>query len=144
MLDLMSFLIAALGAFLGIINTWKLMDKDKLKVSVIPVTAIALDKSFDEIDFGFQITNLSSFPVTINEVGVLYKASKSRGAATNPIMNDGGSFPRRMEPRTSFTAYIKSRQSNIVKHGMVKCAYVKTACGNMIKGKSPALKYLNS
>jgi hypothetical protein len=134
--------IAVLGAALGIINTWKSIDRDRLKLKVIPKHAIHIGDIIDQqIRFCIDIINLSTFPVTITEVGVLFHNTDERGVIINPIIIDGGSFPRRLEPRTSFTVYSPYELQN--EHGYkVKCAYATTDCGKRIRGNSPALKQL--
>jgi hypothetical protein len=135
--------IALLGAVLGIINTWKSIDRDRLKLKVIPKHAIPVGNFIDpQIRFCIEVINLSTFPVTITEVGVLYQDTNVRGASVNPIIIDGGPFPRRLEPRTSFTAYLRADIFQNEHGYKIKCAYAVTDCGDQIKGNSPALKQL--
>ena len=135
--------IAILGAVLGILNTWKSIDKDRVKIKVVPKMAVPVGtKISGQSTLAIDVTNLSTFPVVISEVGVLYHGTKNRGAVIRPIIIDGGAFPRKLDPRTSFTAYT---QPNVLEntHGhMVKCAYASTDCGLMVKGNSPALKQM--
>ena len=135
--------IAVLGAVLGIINTWKSLDRDRIKLKVKPKHAIpAGNFPIQDIRFCIEVINLSTFPVTINEVGVLFHNTDARGAVVDPIIIDGGSFPRRLEPRTSFTAYLNSDVFENERGFRVKCAYAATDCGEQIIGNSPALKQL--
>jgi hypothetical protein len=135
--------IALLGAVLGIINTWKSINRDRLKLIVIPKHAIPVSNFINQnIRFCIEVINLSTFPVTITEIGLLYHNTNVRGAAINPIITDGGAFPRRLEPRTSFTAYLRADIFQADRKYKVKCAYAATDCGEQIKGNSPALKQL--
>jgi hypothetical protein len=135
--------IALLGAVLGVINTWKSIDRDRLKLKVIPKHAIPVGNFIDpRIRFCIDVINYSTFSVTITEVGVLFHNTNVRGAAVNPIIIDGGPFPRRLEPRTSFTAYLLSDALQNEHGYKVKCAYATTDCGEQIKGNSPALMQL--
>ncbi|WP_148261952.1 hypothetical protein [Methylomonas methanica] len=84
---------------------------------------------------------MSSFPVVISEVGVLYQGTDVRGASINPLIFDNGSFPRRLESRTSFTVYFYAEALSNAKH-RAKCAYATTDCGVTKKGNSPAFKQL--
>jgi hypothetical protein len=57
---------------------------------------------------------------------------------------DGGSrLPRKVEPRTSFTAYWPTGAA-LFERGMpnVNCAFARTSCGKTVKGKSPVLTSL--
>ena len=135
--------IAVLGAVLGIINTWKSFDRDRLKLKVIPKHAIPVGNLVDQnIRFCVEVINLSTFPVTVCEIGMLFHNTDRRGAVLNPIVIDGKPFPRRLEPRTSFTVYLR-HEAFQNEHGYrIKCAYAETDCGERVKGNSPALKQL--
>lgn len=135
--------IAVLGAVLGLINTWYNIDKNRVKLKIRPAHAIPVNIpniSLKEINFCIEVTNLSSFPVTVSEVGFLYSDTKARSVIINPIIIDGREWPRRLEPRSSVTCYIKLDKSII--RNKIKCAYAKTQCGVIKTGKSPALKYI--
>ncbi|GLI53344.1 hypothetical protein [Thermodesulfovibrio yellowstonii] len=134
--------IAVLGAVLGLINTWYNIDKSRVKLKVRPanVYPINMPNIYKEINFCIEVTNLSSFPVTVSEVGFLYSDTKARDVIINPIIIDGREWPRRLEPRSSVTCYIKLDKSII--RNKIKCAYAKTQCGVIKTGKSPSLKYI--
>lgn len=135
--------IAILGAVLGMMNTWCAIDRDRVKLKVIPKRAIPVGNMIDQrIRLCIDVTNFSTFPLTITEVGVLYHGTDRRGAVINPIIIDGGRFPRRLEPRTSFTAYMNPDALECSSGHLVKCAYAKTDCGVLVKGNSPALKQM--
>jgi len=137
--------IAVLGAVLGIMNTWRAIDRDRVKLKVIPKQAIPVGNIIDQgIRFCIEVINFSSFPLIITEVGVLYRGTDRRGAVVRPFIIDGGDFPRKLEPRTSFTAYMLPEALQQANGHLVKCAYAKTDCGVVVKGKSPALKEMIS
>ena len=131
--------LALLGAVLGVINTWHALDKTRVKLRVRPKHAIPLGAMDERLTFCIEVTNLSAFAVTIEEVGVSIKASDKRLAYTTPVLIDDGGWPRRLEPRTSVTIY----GHNPSKNGhRLKCAYATTACGVTKEGTSPAFKQL--
>ena len=141
-IQLITFAIAVLGAALGIINTWHSLDKSRVKLKVSPAHAIPFGAADPNIKFCIGITNLSAFPVTISDAGVLFKGTDSRGCIVNPIFTDGGSWPRRLEPRSSITVY---SQIPVGKNGhKIKCAYAKTQCGVEVEGNSGALKQISN
>ncbi|HBP88242.1 MAG TPA: hypothetical protein PKK23_19395 [Nitrospirales bacterium] len=131
--------IALVGAVLGIINTWFSFDRERLKLKVVPVYAQPIGAMDPRINFGINITNMSAFPITVSEVGVLYDGRTERGAITLPIVIDGGKFPRRLEPRSSFSVYADITTQAPKLFSLVRCAYAKTDCGNLVEGKSLAL-----
>jgi len=132
--------LAVLGAALGVINTWKALDRDKVKLRVVPKHAIPIGGADPRLTFCIEITNLSGFPVTIDEAGVFYKGTKHRGAYFPPVLCDGLPWPRRLEARSSVTVYGQPPQP----HGQhrLKCAYARTACGVTVEGTSGAFKQL--
>jgi len=140
--DYVTLALASVGAVLGVINTWKSLDRDRPKLRLTPAQAFVVGpRSTSEKFLCFDVTNLSSFPLTITEVGVLYRWTRKRGAIVLPIIRDGGEFPRKLEPRTSFSAYAAPGALANREH-TVRCAYVKTACGLLVRGTSQAMKQL--
>lgn len=143
LIDGITLSIALLGAVLGLMNTWRNFDRDRVKLQVIPKQAIAVGAmEHQSIQFCIDVTNFSTFPLTITEVGVLYYGTSSRGAFVEPIIIDGGSFPRKLQPRTSFSAYFKQGVLLDREGHSVRCVYAKTDCGVTVTGNSPALRQL--
>lgn len=133
--------IAVLGAVLGLVNTWHALDRSRVKLRVLPKHAVPIGSADPRISFCIEITNLSAFAVTIEETGVLYRGTESRGAYVQPILLDSGGWPRRLEPRSSVTVY--GQPPSLTKQGhRPKCAYARTACGVLARGNSPAFKQL--
>ena len=133
-----TFALAILGAVLGIINTWKNINKDRVKLKVTPKYVIFNNGADNQLSI--EIINFSVFPLTITEVGVYYHGSTERSAVFEPHIYDGGSFPRKLEQRNSFSAYLPIEILKTKNNHKVKCVYVTTACGESVQGTSPALK----
>lgn len=74
-----TFAIALLGAVLGLINTWHSLDKSRVKLKVVPAHAIPVGGADPWLQFCIEVTNLSTFPVTVHEVGVLSSRRPSLG-----------------------------------------------------------------
>ncbi len=122
-----TFGLALLGAVLGVVNTWRTLSRDRLRLRVRLVLAI-IGSGQHQHRVGIEVTNLSTFPVTLNEVGLHAKGSKSRAVFIPlEVSGESDSLPCRLEPRTQVTAYIL-RQA--VKVGVpYTSAYARTACG---------------
>ena len=101
MIQVITFSIALLGAVLGLINTWHGLDKSRLKMRVVPKTAIPVGSADPRLTICVEVTNLSAFAITIRETGFKLRRSKERAAIIEPVVIDGGSWPRRLEPRSS-------------------------------------------
>jgi hypothetical protein len=132
--------LAVLGAVLGIINTWHGLDKSRLKLKVTPKHAIPVGGTDPRIKFCIEVTNLSAFAVTIEDVGIFYSGTKKRGSIVTPFLADGGSWPRRLEPRSSVTVY--SQQPTSEPGHKITKAYATTQCGYTRTGTTPALKQI--
>jgi len=130
--------IAVLGAVLGIINTWRAIDSSRVKVRVEPGHARPVGGANPAIKFYIAVTNLSGFPITIDNVGFLFRGTDHRAVLVDYVLADGGTLPRRLEPRSSVTAYCDTPKP--LREHPIKCAYAKTACGVTCTGTSPALK----
>jgi hypothetical protein len=140
--DAATLAIAVVGAVLGIINLWRSISHDKAKVKVIPVHAFAVGAMDERVDFGIEVVNLGAVAVTVREVGLFHNGTGTRSVLTAPVMMDGGTLPRRLEPRTSIALYGRTDQINGRSHA-IRCAYAKTDCGMTIRGNSGALKQIS-
>jgi hypothetical protein len=141
-LQAITLALAVLGAVLGLVNTWHSLDKSRVKLRVLPAHAIAVGSANPALNFCIEVTNLSVFPVTVSDVGVHYRGTNRRGSIVQPILLDGGSWPRRLEPRSSVTVY--GRRPESLENRRVKCAFATTQCGVTQTGNSPALKQISA
>lgn len=135
-----TLVVAILGAVLGVVNTWNSVNQQRLRIRVTPQHAIPFGGADTRLTFCIQVTNLSSFPVTVAEVGFLYHGTTKKGAYIDPFVADMGPWPRRLEARESVTVYMESPQS--LNGHRIKCAYVVTGCGERRLGTSGALKQI--
>ncbi|MBI1802942.1 MAG: hypothetical protein HY033_11260 [Ignavibacteriae bacterium] len=134
--------IAVLGAVLGVINTWNAIERDKVKLRVVPKLAVPIGLPDNRTRLCIEVTNLSAFAVTISDVGLLFKGTKNRGTLVQPMLFDGGSFPRRLDARSSFTVYFSPEATQEDNFLTTRCAYAKTDCGVQATGTSGALKQM--
>lgn len=140
-----TFAIAVLGAILGVMNTWRAMNDARVKLRVQPAHAIA--PGSQGVNFSIQVTNLSRFPLTIREVGLTLDGrsirSGGRAAIPDPVILDGGPWPRRLDARDAVSVYFDVGQLRGVQ-GRVGRAYARTACDEVAYGSSPALRQVRN
>jgi hypothetical protein len=141
--EAVTFAIAVLGAVLGLVNTWHNLDKTRVKLRVRPKRVIPFGNADPRLTFCIEVTNLSSFAVTVSDVGVFYYGTNDRGSILQPVLLDGGPWPRRLESRSSVTVSGQNPAS-YSKNAKIRCAYAITDCGVTRRGNSPALKQIAS
>lgn len=133
-----TFSIAVLGAVLGIINTWYNLDKNRVKLKVMPGNIYQPHGGNKHLNFCIQITNLSVFPLTISQAGFFSTRTGIKETIIKPVFLDGGNWPKRLEPRTAITVLTQSPEVPI--GHKIKSAYAITQCGKTCIGTSGALK----
>ena len=128
--------IAGLGAVLGVMNTWQARRRDRLRLRVRP---IHFSTTAGEQGHGIEVINLSTFAVTVEEIGFTMASGRAdkgqRLAIVRPILSDGGPWPRRLEARGSVTAYF-DLGTEAAQAGR---AYARTACGEIAYGPRLAI-----
>jgi len=141
---MITFGLAMLGAVLGVINTWRTINRDRLKLRVRFIRGISVHApTMPSSVFGVEVTNLSSFPVTISEVGLHIEGTKSRAAFIPHIISDGGkTLPRRLETREQITVYIPTTALRLELR--YKDVYATTACGATTRKRQRSLKLLRN
>jgi hypothetical protein len=135
--------LAILGAGLGIINTWQSLSRDRVKLRVVPKMAYSFFPGVESTtSLCIEVINRSAFPVTVSEVGLTLRETGKQLKLIPPKILDGGPYPRRLEPRSSFTAHFEPGAEKHPAFASVTSAYAKTDCGEMETGDSPALRSL--
>ncbi|MGE0609913.1 MAG: hypothetical protein AB7O62_22675 [Pirellulales bacterium] len=136
-----SFGVGLVGATLGIINTVASLDRNRVKLRVVPMHATVVGPGIKQTFISIEVTNLSSFPVTLEKVGFRYRDSKKEGVPLFAQASDGSKLPRRLESRSSVSIHLPPEcledHRNIAR---IRCAFARTACGVSFKGSSSALK----
>jgi len=130
------------GTVLGIINTWRQIRGDRVRIRVIPAHAI-LTGRIENAPWNFVIeaVNLSEFPVYVEDVGFLLGNGKRATIAPMPGLEPHGALPVRLEPRASYSKFFKIDRA-MLQWRKVKFAYVSTKCGITARGSSAALKQI--
>lgn len=128
------------GALLGIINTRHQMQRNKLKLKVMPQHAFPVGGIADaHFNFSIEVINMSEFPVVIADVGFFLVDGCTASLATVQGIESNGALPLRLEPRTRYSKCFWLDNDSI-DLSRIKCAYARTECGNTVRGTSPALK----
>jgi len=155
--DIVTPIAAITGMFLGIWNLVQTQKRDKVKLKIIPRSAsyfasgknVRLSSNEFKIHpqpdrLVIEVINLSQFPITIDEVGLFAPKRKVQFfKAHNPIIHDGGPWPRRLERNESVHAYINwSDLLDKEDSHLITLAYAMTACDHTQKGDSKALQDL--
>lgn len=163
-LSLVKDVVIAIAAFTGMglsfYNLWSQNQKEKIKLKVIPksVKTQGASKSGKEFTlttenefnynrnaklYAFEIINLSDFNLTIDEVGFLNSKTKGRDSIPEPIMDDKGKWPRKLEPRESVTVYADLGSVLSIKSlPFITSVFAKTSCNHTVIGTSNSLKQL--
>lgn len=138
--DFLTLGAAVLGAGLGIMNTWNTMSARRVRLKMLPAHAMAPSGA---ILFSIEVINLSTFPVTVKEVGLDLPGDPGRGAVGMPILPDGKPWPRRLEAREAVTVLCDPLASFPAGTRVGK-AYARLASGEERRGSSPALRQLQA
>jgi hypothetical protein len=127
-LQIFTLAIAIVGAALGVLNTWRAFSSDRVRIRVRPSWAMLTGGP--EI-LAIEVVNLSTFAITVTAIGFTKSDSSSHAQVIEPRLSTGDSLPKRLESRTGFTALVDPRE--LMKVPDVDEAYVRTACGAMVK-----------
>ena len=131
-LQYITLAIALVGAFLGVLNTWRTFNNDRVRLRVKAVTLFQPGMRYGTL--GIEVVNLSSFAVTVTHVGVNTSVGGRHLQIVNPQLMPGGQLPIRLEPRTGFTAITSPSAFQEPAFEHATCVYAKTACGLQIDG----------
>lgn len=138
-----SLVLGAIGAVLGVVNTYVLLNSRRVRLRVTPKSAQLADgavlthagRMLNSPDMAIEVINLSSFPVTVSGLGLKLGNGK-RLAWTEPRLLDGKPWPRRLDAREAVTAYAPIQHLSPI----ATRAYAETDCGEERTGTSRAFK----
>lgn len=130
--------IALLGAILGVWNAWQAGRDRAVRFKVRATQAIGLGGPAPTC-LSVEVTNFSTFPITIEEVGLTVgkpRGSLPRRAMIPPNSIVRGNLPMRIEPRHSASVVCWARDLGDDGYDH---AYARTSGGEIAFGTSPAL-----
>ena len=130
---------ALTGAILGIMNTWRAMDQNRLRLKVRPTHALLMPQA--EHLFAIEVINRSTFPVAVSEIGFTEASSKRRFSVVEYHATTHAKLPLTLEPRDAISFYFDPGDRKLLGQVIGK-AYAKTTCGEIAFGSTPALKQL--
>jgi hypothetical protein len=141
MTEITTLVIAVLGAVTGVIGTVlsigslrREIDRDRVKLKV--TVSWGLSMASPDVSFlGVHVTNLSTFPVTLREVGLLFDHDRQRAIHFDALTGRGERLPQRMDPRTSLTIRFPPDFLLDRRLKTARCAYVWTDCGHSFESK---------
>ena len=141
--DIFTLCFAAVGAVLGVINTVHNLNQKRVRLKVIPKYAfpVSAQGELGQEMACIEVVNLSTFAVTITEVGFTIDGHPRKGkraALPQPLLFDGKPWPRRLEPRQSVSTYFELHKLP----RKIGKAYAFTDCLETELGDSPALAQL--
>lgn len=130
--------VALLGAVLGIVNLWRAIDRDRIRLRVSPCFYMHPEEPIEGICI--EVVNLGYLPVTVSQVGFLVSGARKQFIFPEALFLDKTNLPQRLEARASLTAFIPAGTQNDPVFADVTRAFAKTACGRKFTGSSPYLK----
>lgn len=130
-----SLALGSVGAVLGVVNTWNLLDRQRVKLVVRPALSFLVPSA--EPILTVEVLNLSVFPITVSEIGFRLKNGQ-KGIAPGNMLN-GRPLPQRLEPRESVTAFFSLKEFD---PRQIRIAFASTTCGESAEGTSPALEQM--
>ena len=140
--DIITLSLAAVGAVLGVINTWHSLDQRRVRLRVVPKIAQMITANNASGAMGcIEIVNLSAFPVSISEIGFTIDGDPRkhrRLAILEPLTSDRQPLARTLESRHGITGYFDLNHLT----PDIQKAYVRTECGEVAYGSSPAMKQI--
>ncbi len=141
--DIITIGLAFLGAALGVMNTWSALSQRRVRLVVRPTYALD-PHGIRPTMLSISVTNLSNFPMTVDEVGFTGRDGARRGKRAmiaQPQVIDGKPWPRRLELREAVSLYFGVEDVQRDPKLLAK-AYAGTECGVYAYGTSPALDQL--
>lgn len=133
-----TFGLALLGAVLGILNTWRAFDRDRIRLRVTPSRYISGGATGGD-GWCVTVVNLSYLPVTLAEISFKLPGNR-KWIHPRMRLSDGVQLPVRLEARTSVTAYFPDGMFEEPGAADAQCAQARTACGRWFTGSSKVFR----
>lgn len=136
--ETVTFGLAVVGALLGVLNTWRSLIKDRVRLRLNVAGYIT---NQGDRGINIEVVNLSEFAITVKQVAFDHRNGNI--LVVLPIEAYGGKIPpQRLEPRASFSAVLPASRIKDADFAGVTRAFAITACGRKFRGSSVYLKSL--
>lgn len=136
-ISIISAAAGVIGTAISVLSFKQTVSGQTPKLNVIPVPGWTTPQLIPCVCV--EVVNLSSFPVTISEIGL--NCHSGRRYVAIGFLTNGSQLPQRVEPRASLTAYFLAADVDI---NLVTTAFAKTSCGHVQEGDSPAWRQLRN
>lgn len=143
--DTLTLVVAIIGAVTGVLGTgiafwtaYRQIADDKVKLRVGAGWFIT-PETRETPSLAISVTNLSKFPVTLRETGLLTQGDTMRSISIRYTLSTGGRFPVRMEPRTSISVYYDPGFLASPDNRSASCAYAVTDCEETVESSREVL-----
>ncbi len=140
-----TLVIAVVGAVTGILglifnflNTWRVFDRDKVKLKVVPKLSIFFGMGQHYDCLCIEVINTGFVPVSVSRVVLPIDSKHELHFTQHP--QHIVVLPVRLEPREAVTIYTTPDLQLSPEFASVLSARASTACGRHFDGTSPALK----
>jgi hypothetical protein len=131
--------IALVGAVLGIMNTWHQLNRDRVRLRVVPkVVNLHSGGNISDSKLCIEVINLSTFAVTVCSVG--FTSAKHDLVVIDPLLLYGGVWPRRLEPRECVTAFLNEDWKQSKDIPLAQKTFARTECGVTCYGSIKRIK----
>jgi hypothetical protein len=139
-METVNLILGAVGSALGILSAWYLVldNRVRLGVGMSRRFIVQVGGGAELRRIAFSVVNLSKFPVTI--VGVGGRRKDGATAIVIPELLDGGPWPRRLEPREAFSAFVRDNERSAISLFGGIWPSASTACGITRFGKLTRLE----
>ena len=155
--DAITLILATIGTVLGIINYWRSIRDEKVRLRVVPVLAwnfgegimsIRSSRKIGELidrygipRMGVEVINLSKFPITLDEVGLCEGNIEKRERAPffQASTHQNETCPIKLAPRESVILYSQDNHCLDYTFTIQSMAYATTSCDTTQNGRSHAL-----
>ena len=135
-LELVTLSLAVVGAGLGILNSWRLFDRDRIRLVVTPRLFVT---SGGDSGLCMDVVNSGYLPVTLSQVMIGLR--KPRGHNLHfPPGPFSSELPKLMEPRTKATYFLPGGADQNPDFRNAVEARVVTECGRTFRGKSRSFR----
>jgi len=146
--DELTLAIAVLGAatgtvgcVLGLLNTWRAFDRDRVKLRVQPRCAFfSVPVEGASTLLCIDVTNTGFVPVTVSQIIFNLRKPRKHFLFFVPLPGLSDSLPHRLELRTSMNVFVPPHIPLEEGFGYVTTACAETECGRKFKANSGALE----